>query len=129
MAELVTYQRTGRTARIRMDDGKVNAMGVAMLSALHRAFDRASEENAVVVLSGRESIFSAGFDLKVFSAGGAEESRRMLKLGAELRVQDPLVPDAGDHRHYWPRLSHGCLPDARGRLADRRGGGMAHRPE
>ena len=87
MAELVTYQRTGRTARIRMDDGKVNAMGVPMLSALHRAFDRASEENAVVVLSGRESIFSAGFDLKVFSAGGAEESRRMLKLGAELALK------------------------------------------
>jgi enoyl-CoA hydratase len=77
----------GRTARIQMDDGKVNAMGVDMLSALHRAFDRASEENAIVVLSGRETIFSAGFDLKVFSAGGAEESRRMLNLGAELALK------------------------------------------
>lgn len=53
MAELVTYRRTGRTARIRMDDGKVNAMGVAMLSALHSSFDRAAEERAVVVLGGR----------------------------------------------------------------------------
>lgn len=87
MADVVTYERTGRSARIRMDDGKVNVMGVAMLSALHRAFDRAAEEHAVVVLSGRETIFSAGFDLKVFKAGDAEESRRMLRLGAELALK------------------------------------------
>ena len=37
MVELVTYERRGRSARIRMDDGKVNVMNVPMLSALHAA--------------------------------------------------------------------------------------------
>ena len=84
MGERVTYEKAGRSARIRMDDGKANAMGLAMLSELHDAFDRAANERAVVVLSGRENIFSAGFDLKVFSGGDAGETRRMLRLGAAI---------------------------------------------
>jgi enoyl-CoA hydratase len=87
MEEPVTYERSGRSARIRMDDGKVNVMNVAMLSALHAAFDRASKEGAIVVLSGRETIFSAGFDVKVFSSGNAEQAMTMLKLGAELALK------------------------------------------
>ena len=47
------------------------------------ALDRAEADGAVVVLTGREKYFSAGFDLKVFSER-PEEIVEMLTLGARL---------------------------------------------
>jgi len=87
MTDLVTYARTGRTARIQMDDGRLNLMNPALLGALHAAFDRAAEERTVVVLSGRPDIFSAGFDLKVIRGASPEALHEMLRLGAELALK------------------------------------------
>lgn len=70
-------------ARIRMDDGKVNAMSHDMLNEISRALDAADEKDTIVILSGREGQFSAGFDLKTFQRG-PEESRKMVMAGAEL---------------------------------------------
>jgi enoyl-CoA hydratase len=83
MTQLTTYELEGRIATITMDDGKVNAFSISMLEALHAAFDRAEQDGAVVLLTGRESSFSAGFDLKVFASGG-EQILEMLRLGATL---------------------------------------------
>ena len=79
----VSYQLDGRIATIAIDDGKANALSIAMLGALHAALDRAERDRAVVVLSGRENYFSGGFDLKVLAAGG-EQVMTMLRLGATL---------------------------------------------
>jgi len=87
MERLVTYERSGSVARITMDDGKVNVMSPAMLGALHDAFDRARSDEAIVVLTGRERGFSAGFDLRVFARADADEIHSMLKLGAELALR------------------------------------------
>jgi enoyl-CoA hydratase len=102
MSELVDYQLEGRIATIAMDDGKVNAFSVAMLQALHEAFDRAEHDNAVVVLTGREGYFSAGFDLKVFASGDVERVVEMLRLGATLaerimRFQTPVLLACSGH--------------------------------
>jgi enoyl-CoA hydratase len=83
MTELASYERNGPIATIAMDDGKVNALSVPMLRDLHAAFDRAERDGAVVVLTGRDGCFSAGFDLNVFAAGG-EQVLEMLTLGATL---------------------------------------------
>jgi len=83
MSDLTTYEHSDGIATIEMDDGKVNALGVAMLRELHAAFDRAEEQNAIVILTGREGLFSAGFDLKVFS-DTPEQLPEMLTLGARL---------------------------------------------
>jgi enoyl-CoA hydratase len=83
MSELVTYERDGRIATVTMDDGKVNAFSIPMLRALHLAFDEADRDRAVVVLTGRDGYFSAGFDLKVI-AGGGDQLLEMLTLGATL---------------------------------------------
>jgi enoyl-CoA hydratase len=83
MTELASYELEGRVATIGLDDGKVNALSIAMLEAVHAALDRAEGDEAVVLLSGREGYLSAGFDLKVFQ----EEPQRiveMLTLGATL---------------------------------------------
>jgi len=84
VSELVSYSLEDRIATLTMDDGKVNAFSVAMLRALHEAFDRAEHDNAVVVLTGRDGFFSAGFDLKVFAGGDVERILEMLQLGATL---------------------------------------------
>jgi enoyl-CoA hydratase len=80
----VSYEKTGRIAHIRMDDGKVNVMSPALLDALHDAFDTAERDAVVVILTGRDRIFSAGFDLDVICGGDAELRWRMLRRGAEL---------------------------------------------
>jgi enoyl-CoA hydratase len=77
------YELDGSIATVTIDDGKVNAFSIAMLTALHEALDRAERDGAVVVLTGRERCFSAGFDLKTFGEGG-ERVLEMLRLGATL---------------------------------------------
>jgi enoyl-CoA hydratase len=83
MSEPVSYELDGQIATIAIDDGKVNALSIPMLRAIHAAFDRAERDRATVVLTGRESCFSAGFDLNVFAAGG-DQILQMLTLGATL---------------------------------------------
>jgi enoyl-CoA hydratase len=83
MAGLATYELEGGVATIAMDDGKVNALSIEMLKEVHGALDQAERDEAVVVLTGREKFFSAGFDLQVISERPGEIVE-MLTLGARL---------------------------------------------
>jgi enoyl-CoA hydratase len=91
MAPLVSYQLDGSVATITMDDGKVNALSLAMLSELNAALDRAMSDRAVVVLRGREGVFCAGFDLAVLRAGGPE-AVAMIRGGFELAERTLSFP-------------------------------------
>jgi len=73
-------------ATITMDDGKVNAISPAMLGEVNAALDRAAADGAVVVLSGRDGVFSAGFDLTVLRGGGAD-APAMVRGGFELALR------------------------------------------
>ena len=70
-------------AFVTMDDGKVNALSAELLRELGAAFDEAERAGAVVVLMGREGVFSAGFDLATFQRG-AEATLEMLREGAAM---------------------------------------------
>lgn len=83
MGARVCYEVEDSVATITMDDGKVNAMSLAMVSELNAALDRAIADQAVVVLAGRDGVFSAGFDLPVLRAGGWE-AIAMVRAGFEL---------------------------------------------
>jgi enoyl-CoA hydratase len=87
MTDLATYSRSGPIATIVMDDGKANVMSVAMLNALHAAFDQAEKDKTVVILKARGKHFSGGFDLGVFAKGSAEDQYLMMKAGAELALR------------------------------------------
>lgn len=80
---LVRYEVADSIAWITMDDGKVNVLSPAMLAELNEAFTRAEEDSAVAVLTGRDGVFSAGFDLPVLRAGGSQ-SASMLRAGFDL---------------------------------------------
>jgi len=81
--QLVSYELADGIAHIRMDDGKVNVMSEPMSRALIAAFDRAEADKAVVLLSGRERVFSAGYDLALFQKSAAEIASA-LRAGGEL---------------------------------------------
>jgi enoyl-CoA hydratase/carnithine racemase len=83
VSAMVGYQLREAVATVTMDDGKVNALSLRMLEGLGEAFDRAEADGAVVVLSGRPGVFSAGFDLQALRAGGAG-AVSMLQAGFEL---------------------------------------------
>ena len=79
----VQYTLHDRIAEIRIDDGKRNALSLDVLRELHRAFGRARADRAIVIVTGRDSVFSAGFDLKQMKRGGTE-ALRMLHAGYSL---------------------------------------------
>ena len=79
----VTYECTDSVATITMDDGKVNALSLQMLTDLHAAVDQAAKDRALIVLTGRENMFSAGFDLRALTGGGTD-ALALLRAGFEL---------------------------------------------
>jgi enoyl-CoA hydratase/carnithine racemase len=80
---LVNYEHSNSVATITLDDGKVNVLSLNMLGEISKALDRASKDEAVVILRGREGVFSAGFDLPVLQDGG-KEALEMLRAGFDL---------------------------------------------
>ena len=83
MNNRVHYTLQDNIATIRIDDGKRNALSPAVLHELIAALDQAETDRAAIILTGRDSVFSAGFDLKVMKRGGFE-AINMLRLGYSL---------------------------------------------
>lgn len=84
MTQPATYEREGGFARITLDDGKVNVMSLDMIRALNEALDQAEQDKVGVILGARGRFFSAGFDLKVFQEGSAEDIFNMRRSGAQM---------------------------------------------
>ncbi len=82
----VSYELNDGIATIRMDDGKRNALSPEMFKELNAALDRAEADKAIVILTGRDEVFSAGFDLKVMKAGGTR-TISMLRAGYSLTAR------------------------------------------
>lgn len=101
MSELVRYEVLDKVAVLTMDDGKANALSVAMIDALMAALARAEAEASAVVLTGRPDRFCAGFDLRVMMSG-PEHAIALLGKGGELLLRLfeyplPLVIAANGH--------------------------------
>jgi len=97
----VHYSLQDSTATIRIDDGKRNALSPAVLRELYQVLDQAEADGAAIILTGRESVFSAGFDLKVMNRGGME-AINMLRLGYSLparilRYPHPVIVACNGH--------------------------------
>lgn len=65
----VQYESDGTVATLTLDDDNKNVVSPGMIRDLNAALDRAETEGAVVILTGREDVFSAGFDLNVLRTG------------------------------------------------------------
>lgn len=91
MTDSVHYSLKDQIATIRIDDGKRNALSPAVLREIYQAFDRAESDGAIVILTGREAVFSAGFDLKVLNRGGLN-ALNMLRMGYALTARVMAYP-------------------------------------
>jgi enoyl-CoA hydratase len=74
MTDIVQYTAADGVATLAMDDGKANALSLAMSTGLSKGLDRAEREARVVVITGRSGVFCGGFDLKVIR--GSDEAAR-----------------------------------------------------
>lgn len=86
MSDIVTYKRDGGVGVITMDDGKANAVSLALQNGVNAALDQAEADNVPVVLTGRPGILSAGFDLKTLAASG-QPAVDMLNGGLQLSMR------------------------------------------
>jgi len=91
MSNPVSYVLENDIATITMDDTKANAFGPNMIAGLDEAFDRAEKEAKAIVLTGRDGVLSAGFDLKVMREG-PEATAAMTSAGANLLMKMYLHP-------------------------------------
>ena len=89
--ESVQYSLQNQVATIRIDDGKRNALSPQVLREIYQAFDQAESDRAIVIMTGRESVFSAGFDLHVMKRGGLN-ALRMLRAGYALPARVMTYP-------------------------------------
>ena len=87
----VHYELQHELATIRIDDGKRNALSPQLLQEINQALGRAEADRACVIITGRESVFSAGFDLKVMKRGGID-ALRMLRAGYALTARVLAYP-------------------------------------
>ena len=98
---LLDYQFSDGIATITLDDGKVNVLGLAMQAAIGDAIDRAVGDEAAIVLTGREGVFSAGFDLATIREGGPASKAMViggLKLAERiLTYPRPVVVGCSGH--------------------------------
>ena len=85
-SEFVDYQVKDGVAILTMNDGKANAFGFPMTSALSKGLDRAADEAEVAVIKGKPGLFCAGYDLKVIN-GSKDGVRVMVESGAELLLK------------------------------------------
>lgn len=89
--ESVHYSLNDGVATIRIDDGKRNALSPQVLHEIYQALDQAESDRATVIITGRESVFSAGFDLNVMKRGGIN-TLRMLRAGYGLTARVLAYP-------------------------------------
>jgi len=83
MSNNVTYSYEDGIATISMDDGKANALSHDMWDQLGEAFDKAEASKAIVILKGRDGLFSGGFDLKEI-AKGPEQAILLTARGSKM---------------------------------------------
>ena len=87
----VRYSLQDQVATICIDDGKRNALSPQILREINQALDQAESDRAIVIMTGRESVFSAGFDLHVMKRGGIP-ALRMLRAGYALTARVMAYP-------------------------------------
>ena len=65
----VTLRSDGDVSIIQMDDGKVNVFSIEMLENFRAILSEIPRDKGSLIITGRDGIFSGGFNLKTFQAG------------------------------------------------------------
>lgn len=69
--ELINFEINEKIATITLKNGKVNAISHQIISEINTALDQAQAAEAVVIITGREGLFSGGYDLNTMKESSA----------------------------------------------------------
>jgi enoyl-CoA hydratase len=83
-ARIATLTSKDDISIITLDDGKANVFSPKMIQDVNECLDKAPTESGALIITGREGMFSAGFDLKIISAGDIQATMDMSLSGFKL---------------------------------------------
>ncbi len=83
MNQFVNYTTENNYALVTINNGKVNAISHAVIDALNDALDQAEAVDKVVILTGKDGIFSAGYDLNTMTKS-PEAAKALVMKGSKL---------------------------------------------
>ena len=69
---------------ITLDDGKANVFSPKMIQDVNECLDKVPTESGALIITGRDGMFSAGFDLKIISSGDIQATMDMSLSGFKL---------------------------------------------
>jgi enoyl-CoA hydratase len=82
--KLATLSLDEDVSIITLDDGKANVFSPSMIAAVNKCLDDVPTEKGSLMITGRTGMFSAGFDLKIISAGDMAATKEMSLNGFKL---------------------------------------------
>ena len=99
---IATLSQENDISIIKLDDGKANAFSYDMLSQVNELLIKVPRDSGALVITGREGLFSGGFDLKTLATGDMEKITKMVQLGYRLLLElfsfdRPIVAAVSGH--------------------------------
>jgi len=82
--KLATLKKDGDISTIILDDGKANVFSTKMSEDINMCLDEVPLENGCLIITGKEGMFSAGFDLKTIQGGDIKLIQEMTLTGFKL---------------------------------------------
>ena len=82
--KLATLKKEDNVSILTLDDGKANVFSSEMSQHINECLDDVPTEDGCLVITGREGIFSAGFDLKTIEGGDMKLIQNMTINGFKL---------------------------------------------
>ena len=83
-AKIATLTNKDDISIITLDDGKANVFSPKMIQDVNECLDKVPTESGALIITGRDGMFSAGFDLKIISSGDMQATMDMSLSGFKL---------------------------------------------
>ena len=99
---IATLSKENDISIIKLDDDKANAFSYDMLCQVNDLLKKVPRDSGALVITGREGLFSGGFDLKTLATGDMEKITKMVQLGYRLLLElfsfdRPIVAAVSGH--------------------------------
>ena len=86
MSEFTTYKEAEKYVIITLNNGKANAISPEVIDELNLHLDAAEKHKKIVILTGKEGIFSGGYDLKTMTKS-PEAAKELVTKGSSLSLR------------------------------------------
>ena len=81
MTALTSIETKDEISIITLDDGKANAFSFEMITSLNESLEQVPKDKGVLIIKGRDGLFSGGFDLKTLASGDMDAIAKMVSAG------------------------------------------------